>query len=275
MVQRRKPALAQPPGVALVTGAARRLGRETALALARDGWDVAVHYATSRDDALAVVDEIAALGRKAVAVNRDLAVEAGVRSLLAECAHELGPVRCVVNNASSFEHDDAASFGTEHLLRAVRVNTAAPILLAQALHASLADASSDLRGVVINLLDQKLWNPNPDFLSYTLSKAALREATVLLAQALAPRVRVVGIAPGITLPAQGQSEAGFAAAHRGTPLGEASHPEDVAGAVVYAAQARAVTGTTLLVDGGQHLAASPRDVMFLTEPAAGSAGVAS
>lgn len=277
MVQRRRPvtaAKAAAPGVALVTGAARRLGRATALALARDGWDVAVHYATSRDDALAVVEEIAELGRRAVAVNRDLAVDAGVRSLLAECAHELGPVRCVVNNASSFEQDDAASFGTEQLLRAMRVNTAAPILLAKALHASLADAPAEERGVVINLLDQKLWNPNPDFLSYTLSKAALREATVLLAQALAPRVRVVGIAPGITLPAAGQSAAGFAAAHRRTPLGEASHPDDVAGAVVYAARARAVTGATLLVDGGQHLAASPRDVMFLTEPASSEPGAA-
>ena len=267
MAQRRKPATPQP-GVALVTGAARRLGRETALALARDGWDVAVHYATSRDDALAVVDEITSLGRRAAAVNRDLAVEAGVRSLLAECAHELGPVRCVVNNASSFEQDDAASFATDHLLRALRVNTAAPMLLAQALHASLADAPPDQLGVVINLLDQKLWNPNPYFLSYTLSKAALREATVLLAQALAPRVRVVGVAPGITLPAQGQSAAGFAAAHQRTPLGAASRPDDVAAAVVYLARARAVTGTTLLVDGGQHLAASPRDVMFLTEPEA-------
>jgi NAD(P)-dependent dehydrogenase (short-subunit alcohol dehydrogenase family) len=147
----------------------------------------------------------------------------------------------------------------------MRTNVAAPVLLAQALHASLA---ADDRGVVINLLDQKLWNPNPDFLSYTLSKAALREATVLLAQALAPRVRVVGIAPGITLPSGTQSEAAFAAAHTGTPLGRSSRPEDVASAVAFVARAQAITGTTLLVDGGQHLVGSPRDVMFLTEPAA-------
>ena len=251
-------------GAALVTGAARRIGREIALALARDGWDIAVHYATSRDEALATVQEIEALGRRAVAVNRDLAVEAGVRSLLAECAHDLGDVTCVVNNASLFEYDDAASFSTENLLRSMRSNVAAPVLLAQGLHAALPD---DERGVVINLLDQKLWNPNPDFLSYTLSKAALAEATRLLAMALAPKVRVVGIAPGITLPSGDQTEAGFERAHARTPLGRSSPPDDVAAAVVFLAKAHAITGTTLLVDGGQHLVASPRDVMFLTEPA--------
>jgi len=140
--------------------------------------------------------------------------------------------------------------------------SAAPVLLAQALAAQLPEGAD---GVVINLLDQKLFNPNPDFLSYTLSKAALKEATVLLARALAPRVRVIGVAPGITLPSGEQSDAGFAAAHAKTPLGRSSTPEDVAQAVAYATRARAVTGTTLLVDGGQHLVPSDRDVMFLTE----------
>jgi NAD(P)-dependent dehydrogenase (short-subunit alcohol dehydrogenase family) len=261
MVTRRKPRAAS---AALVTGAARRIGRDIALALARDGWDVAVHYASSRDEALATVAEIEALGRRAIAVNRDLAVEAGVRSLLAECAHELGEVTCVVNNASLFEYDDAAQFSPEALARCMRTNVAAPVLLAQSLHASLPGND---RGVVINLLDQKLWNPNPDFLSYTLSKAALQQATILLAQALAPKVRVVGVAPGITLPSGTQSAAGFARAHTGTPLGRSSQPEDVAAAVVFLAKAGAITGTTLLVDGGQHLVGSPRDVMFLTEPA--------
>jgi NAD(P)-dependent dehydrogenase (short-subunit alcohol dehydrogenase family) len=260
MVQRRR---SKAAGAALVTGAARRIGREIALALARDGWDIAVHYATSRDEAFAAVQEIEALGRRAIAVNRDLAVDAGVRSLLAECAHDLGDVTCVVNNASLFEYDDAASFSAENLLRSMRSNVAAPVLLAQGLHAALPD---DERGVVINLLDQKLWNPNPDFLSYTLSKAALAEATRLLAMALAPKVRVVGIAPGITLPSGDQTEAGFERAHARTPLGRSSQPDDVAAAVVFLAKAHAITGTTLLVDGGQHLLASPRDIMFLTEP---------
>jgi NAD(P)-dependent dehydrogenase (short-subunit alcohol dehydrogenase family) len=261
MITRRR---TKSAGAALVTGAARRIGREIALALARDGWDIAVHYATSREEAFDVVREVEVLGRRAIAVNRDLAVEAGVRSLLAECAHDLGDVTCVVNNASLFEHDDTATFSAENLVRSMRSNVAAPVLLAQALHAALPE---DDRGVVINLLDQKLWNPNPDFLSYTLSKAALAEATRLLAMALAPKVRVVGVAPGITLPSGGQSEAGFERAHMLTPLGRSSQPDDVAAAVVFLARAPAITGTTLLVDGGQHLAASPRDVMFLTEPA--------
>jgi NAD(P)-dependent dehydrogenase (short-subunit alcohol dehydrogenase family) len=260
MVTRRK----ARAGVALVTGAARRIGREIAFALAADGWDVAVHYASSRDDALKTVADIEAIGRRAVAVNRDLAVEAGVKSLLAECAHELGPVTCVVNNASLFERDDAASFGGEQLVRAMRTNVVAPVLLAQALHDQLP---ADTRGVVINLLDQKLANPNPDFLSYTLSKAALQEATRLLAMALAPKVRVVGVAPGLTLISGDQSEEGFQRAHTRTPLGRSSTPADIAQAVVYLARAQAVTGTTLLVDGGQHLLRSERDVMFLTEPA--------
>jgi NAD(P)-dependent dehydrogenase (short-subunit alcohol dehydrogenase family) len=235
-------------GAALVTGAARRIGREIALALAADGWDVAVHYATSRDDALRTVADIEHLGRRAVAVNRDLAVEAGVKSLLAECAHELGAMTCVVNSASQFEPDDAATFSSERLVSATRTNVAAPVLLAQALH------------------DQKLFNPNPDFLSYTLSKAALLEATRLLAMALAPRVRVVGVAPGLTLVSGDQSAEGFERAHTRTPLGRSSTPADIAQAVVYLAKAPAVTGTTLLVDGGQHLVPSERDVMFLTEP---------
>jgi NAD(P)-dependent dehydrogenase (short-subunit alcohol dehydrogenase family) len=250
-------------GVALVTGAAKRIGREIALALARDGWDVAVHYASSRGEALMTVQEIESLGRRACAINRDLAIETGVRSMLAQCAAELGAVTCVVNSASIFERDAIASFGTEALLRHMRVNTAAPVLLAQALHAALPP---HVQGVVINLLDQKLWNPNPDFLSYTLSKAALREATTLLAQALAPRVRVVGVAPGITLPSEKQTAAGFAQAQASAPLGRGSTPQDIAAAVVYLASAAAVTGTTLLVDGGQHLAASGRDVMFIAEP---------
>jgi NAD(P)-dependent dehydrogenase (short-subunit alcohol dehydrogenase family) len=260
MVTRRRVRLG---GVALVTGAARRIGREIALALARDGWDVAVHYATSRDEALQTVADIEQLGRRAVAVNRDLAVEAGVKSLLAECAHELGPVTCVVNSASVFEHDDAVSFTSDRLVRAMRTNVAAPVLLAQALRDQLP---SDSRGVVINLLDQKLSNPNPDFLSYTLSKAALQEATRLLAMALAPAVRVVGVAPGLTMVSGDQSPEGFERAHTRTPLGRSSMPADIAQAVVFLAKANAVTGTTLLVDGGQHLIPSERDVMFLAEP---------
>jgi NAD(P)-dependent dehydrogenase (short-subunit alcohol dehydrogenase family) len=246
---------------ALVTGAAKRIGRAIALALADDGWDIAVHYGRSRAEAEETAAQIEAAGRRALLLGRDLADERAVRGMLAECAMSLGPVTCVVNSASLFEYDDAASFRLDALLRLMRVNTGAPLLLAQALHASLP---ADGRGVVINLLDQKLWNPNPDFLSYTLSKSALAEATTLLAQALAPKLRVVGVAPGITLPSGDQSEAGFREAHARTPLGRSSTPQDVAQAVVFLASAPAITGTVLLVDGGQHLVPSARDVMFLT-----------
>jgi len=246
--------------VALVTGAAHRIGREIALALARDGYDVAVHYGRSRAAALATVADIRRTGRRACAVKRDLAVASGLRSMLEQCAGELGEVTCVVNSASLFEFDRAEDFDAARLTRHMRVNVAAPVLLARHLHARIAKGG---QGVVINLLDQKLWNPNPDFLSYTLSKAALCSATGLLARALAPKLRVVGIAPGITLPAPGQSLRHFEQAARLSALGYPSAPEDIAQAVVYLARARAVTGTTLLVDGGQHLVPSERDVMFL------------
>jgi NAD(P)-dependent dehydrogenase (short-subunit alcohol dehydrogenase family) len=252
----------QRAGVALVTGGAQRIGRAIALALAGDGWDVAVHFGRSAAEAAGTVRAIEALGRRAAAFGCDLADAAAVRALPARCAQALGPLACVVNNASLFEYDDAAGFSGELLARVTAVNVAAPVLLAQALAAQLPEGAD---GVVVNLLDQKLYNPNPDFLSYTLSKAALKEATVLLARALAPRVRVIGVAPGITLPSGEQSDAGFAAAHAKTPLGRSSTPEDVAQAVAYVARARAITGTTLLVDGGQHLVPSDRDVMFLTE----------
>jgi NAD(P)-dependent dehydrogenase (short-subunit alcohol dehydrogenase family) len=253
-------------GVALVTGGARRIGRAIALALAGDGWDVAVHFGRSAAEAADTVRSIESIGRRAAALACDLGDSEAVRALPGRCAQVLGPLACVVNNASLFEYDSAADFSPQLLGRIMAVNVAAPVLLAQALAAQLP---ADRQGVVINLLDQKLFNPNPDFLSYTMSKAALQEATRLLARALAPRVRVVGVAPGISLPSGEQSAAGFAAAHLKTPLGRSSTPEDVAQAVVYAARAPAVTGTTLLVDGGQHLVPSDRDVMFLTEPSSG------
>ena len=252
--------------VALVTGAGRRIGRAIALGLARAGWDVAVHYRASEAEARQVVAEIATLGRRAVALQCELADEAAVRELLPRAAAALGAVRCVVNNASLFDYDSAADFSGARLDAHMRANVAAPILLAQALHAATpALDGNGAQAVVINLLDQKLYNLNPDFLSYTLSKAALQTATTMLAQQLAPTVRVVGIAPGITMVSGDQTEAGFANAHQQTPLGRSSTPEDIADSVVYAASARALTGATLLVDGGQHLVPLPRDVMFLAK----------
>ena len=252
----------QPARTALVTGAGRRIGRAIALGLARAGWDVALHYRSAEAEAREVSEQILALGRRAITLHCDLADEAAVRQLLPRAIEALGPISCVVNNASQFEFDAAADFSPALLARLMQANVAAPLLLAQALHAATPAGS---QAVVINLLDQKLFNLNPDFLSYTLSKAALQTATTMLAQALAPTVRVVGVAPGLTMVSGDQSEAGFASAHQQTPLGQSSTPQDLVDAVCYLASARAVTGTTLLVDGGQHLMPLARDVMFLTK----------
>lgn len=246
--------------VALVTGGAKRIGRHIALTMAQQGWDIVVHFGTSATDAASVVQEIQSLGRRAIALQCDLADEAATRALLPQAIAAMGAVHCVVNNASLFAEDSASSFTYAALDRHMHANLGAPLILAQALHAATAEGQ---QACVINLLDQKLFNLNPDFLSYTLSKAALQCATTTLAQALAPRVRVVGIAPGITMVSGHQSEADFQQAHQVTPLGRSSTPEDIARTVCFVADSPAMTGTTLLVDGGQHLIPLRRDVMFV------------
>jgi NAD(P)-dependent dehydrogenase (short-subunit alcohol dehydrogenase family) len=249
--------------VALVTGGARRLGREIALELAAQGWDVALHYGRSQAEAHDTVQALRALGADARAFAADLADEAACRDLVPAVLGHFGRLQAVVNNASLFEYDDVQTFGHAQMDRHWRSNVAPAVLLAQALHAHLQGGAAS--GCVINLLDQKLWNPNPDYLSYTLSKAALEAATTLLAQALAPLVRVCGVAPGVTLPSGPMDQAGFDKAHRLTPLQRSSTGTDIARAVRFLLEAPAITGTTLLVDGGQHLSAQPRDVMFLAK----------
>jgi NAD(P)-dependent dehydrogenase (short-subunit alcohol dehydrogenase family) len=269
--------------VVLVTGAARRLGREIALALAAAGWRVAVHYRGSAEEALqTVADCTDAWGQTNRAQPKlplsasfacDLNDEQAVRGLLPQVVAQMGHVDAVVNSASTFEFDDATSFGYAAMEKHWRSNTGAPILLAQALHSHLLvrRATQPLQaGCVVNLLDQKLWNPNPDFLSYTLSKAALEAANTLLAQALAPALRVVGVAPGLTLTSHMLSDEAFAALHRLSPLGRSSTAADVASTVRFALENASITGTTLLVDGGQHLMKFERDfsVMGGTPPGA-------
>lgn len=251
--------------VVLVTGAARRIGRSIALDLARHGFDIALHCHHASDEARATAAELQAEGARVAVLPADLTDEAACRALLPQAVQQLGRVDAVVNNASLFEHDDVASFGHAAMERHWRANTAAPILLAQALQAHLAGRGGEAAatGCVVNILDQKLWNPNPDHLSYTLSKAALESATTLLAMALAPQVRVVGVAPGVTLPSGPMSDEEFQRAHRMTPLQRSSTPEDVARTVRFVLDSPAITGTTILVDGGQHLAAQPRDVYYL------------
>ncbi len=245
-----------PRPVVLVTGAAQRIGREIALDLAAHGWQVAVHYRSSAAAAAQTVADICEVGGQARAFAADLAVESECAALLPAVQQALGRVDAVVNNASLFEYDDVAGFSYAAMERHWRANTAPAVVLSRALHAAGG-------GAVVNLLDQKLWNPNPDYLSYSLSKAALEAATTMLAQALAPRLRVCGVASGVTLLSGEMTGREYAAAHRMTPLQRGSTPQDVARAVRFLLESPAITGTTLLVDGGQHLHAQTRDVMFL------------
>ncbi len=250
-----------PTPVVLVTGAAKRLGREIALALAAGGWRVAVHYRSSEQDAIETVAACASIQGDSALFDGDLGDETAVKALLPRVIERFGQVDAVVNSASTFEQDDAASFSFASLEKHLRSNTGAPILLAEALHMHMT--SRNARGAVVNLLDQKLWNQNPDFLSYTLSKAALEAANTMLAMALAPLVRVIGVAPGLTLTSHMLSDAQFEALHKLSPLGRSSTPADVAATVKFALDNQSITGTTLLIDGGQHLMKFERDFSLM------------
>ncbi len=267
-----------PPPTVLVTGSAKRLGREIALALARSGWQVAVHYRESHADAEKTSAECAELSGQSALFAADLADEAAVRGLLPRVVAHFGRLDAVVNSASTFEHDGAASFSFATMEKHMRSNTGAAILLAQALHDHILErrgsgknagpaaggaADDKAHGAVVNLLDQKLWNQNPDFFSYTLSKAALEAATTMLALGLAPYTRVVGVAPGLTLTSAFIDESQFAARHKLALLEQSSTPEDVASTVRFALENRSITGTTLLVDGGQHLMRFERDFSLM------------
>ena len=247
--------------VAVVTGAGRRIGRAISLALAADGWDLALHFHRSQAEADALAGEITALGVRAVPVRCDLSDADQVPGLIAACERNLGTPTCLVNNAALFEYDDLASLDAQVWRRHLDVNLLAPLLLSKAFAARIPDGAN---GCIVNLLDQKVFNLNPDFLSYTLAKIGLEGATRMLAMALAPKVRVCGVAPGITLVSGEQTADGFARAHRMAPLGRSSDPDDIAGAVRFVINAGALTGTTIVVDGGQHLWPSRRDVQFET-----------
>jgi NAD(P)-dependent dehydrogenase (short-subunit alcohol dehydrogenase family) len=255
--------------VALVTGAARRIGRVIALELAQAGFDIALHHRGSDARALAEAEataaELRAAGASVHLFSADFADPAAAAALLPAVVQAFGRVDAVVNSASRFEYDSPATFDAALLDALVRSNTAAPIALARALAAQVPaqEAHARVTPCVVNLLDQKLHNPNPDYFSYTLTKAALAHATVLLAQALAPAVRVCGVSPGITLVSGPMDENEFAKAHKLTALGRSSAPEDIARAVRFLIESPAITGVDLAVDGGQHLVGQSRDVLFL------------
>ncbi|MAN45669.1 MAG: SDR family oxidoreductase [Alphaproteobacteria bacterium] len=239
------------PGAALVTGAGKRLGRAMAEALGADGWHVIVHYNSSADGAEETAAAIREAGGEAITLQADLTDEAETGDLILRAAEKLGrPVTLLVNSASLFEDDTALTHTREGWDAHMNANLRAPVHLAQSLADALPKGES---GLVINMLDQRVWKLTPQFFTYTLSKAALWQATQTLAQALAPQVRVNAIGPGPTLRSKHQSEEEFAAERRATLMGEGSSPEEIVSAMRYLISARSVTGQMIASDGGQHL----------------------
>ena len=234
----------------LITGAAKRIGRALALDFARNGWDVAIHFHSSSADADVLVGEISALGRRAVAVRCDLADMQAVGQLLPQCAEQLGPIACLINNASEFRFDSITDLSPEGWDLHLNINLKAPVFLAQALAGNLPP---NIEGNVINVIDQRVWNLTPEFFSYTVSKAGLWSATRMLAQALAPQVRVNAIGPGPVLKSIHQTSEDFTREEQSTLLERGTTPEEIAHAIHFILSAPAMTGQMLALDGGQHL----------------------
>jgi NAD(P)-dependent dehydrogenase (short-subunit alcohol dehydrogenase family) len=243
---------------ALVTGAGKRIGRAFAEALAQDGWFVWVHYNASKTEAAEVVSAIRAAGGQAKTVKSDLANARQTEALIGKCSAG-PPLTLLVNNASLFELDRPSDFTPEGWDRHQAINLRAPAILSRDFARALPKNS---KGVIVNLLDQKLWNLNPDFYSYTIAKVGLQAITEILARSYAPRIRVCGIAPGITLPAAKQSHERFRAAQARAPLGLGSTPEDLVRTLRFILATPSLTGQTIVVDGGEHLGKRPQDVMF-------------
>lgn len=243
-------------GLVLVTGAGRRVGAALAQRLARDGWAIGVHYNSSKAEAQAIADAIIARGGQAALFQADLSDQAAIDAMAAALSAR-GDWVGLINSAASFAYDAIESFAFPLAQEQLKLNLIAPVYLARALAGAKPAA-----GFVINIADQKVLNPNPDFLSYTLAKLGLASATATLAMALAPSIRVNCIAPGLMLPSGDQTEANFARVHGQTLTGKGATPEDVADAAAYLAGASAATGQILAIDGGQHLVRSARDVMF-------------
>ncbi|XBQ15238.1 MAG: SDR family oxidoreductase [Oceanicaulis sp.] len=234
-------------GAALVTGGAKRIGRAFIEALAADGHPVAIHYNTSSHEADALAEAVRAAGGTAVTLGADLSDAEAAASLPARAREALGPLSVLVNSASIFEDDTLETVGAESFRRHMDANTLAPALLTQ----GFAQAPGE-NALVVNLLDYKLFNINADFFSYTLSKAALKAMTEMLARSLAPKVRVNAIAPGLTLPSPYHSEAEFEARHDDNPLQKGPTTDDLVRALRFFRDTPSVSGQIVCVDGGQH-----------------------
>ena len=235
---------------ALVTGAGKRLGRAIALDLAAHGWNVAIHYNSSQEDADSAAQAVRALGVDAATLKCDLSNESETTTLVARAAKEIGPLAALINSASLFENDDWQSATRASWDDHMETNLRAPLLLSQMFARQLPDTA---RGSIVNIIDQRVLKPTPQFLSYSVSKAGLHWLTTTLAQGMGPRIRVNAVGPGPTLKNPRQSDADFDRQRDATILGRGANPADICAAVRYLLDAEAVTGQMIAVDGGQHL----------------------
>jgi len=234
----------------LISGAARRIGRALALDLATQGWRVAIHYNVSADDALSAVEHIERSGGRAVALSADLLEEAAVAELVDRAAAALGPVSCLINNASVFEEDTAMASSRQTWDRHMDVNLRAPFLLSQGVARQLP---SGHKGNIVNIIDQRVWNLTPEFTSYTLSKVGLWGLTQILARAFAPDLRVNAVGPGPTLQSRHQTPEDFAGEWSSLPLRTPVSTDDICRGVRFILDAPAMTGQMIALDGGQHM----------------------
>jgi NAD(P)-dependent dehydrogenase (short-subunit alcohol dehydrogenase family) len=249
-------------GTVLVTGGAKRIGRAISIKLASKGYSIAVHYHQSSKEASELVDMIRSKGEKASTFQANLSDSSSVSNLISQVTSSLGPMVGLVNNASVFIHDDISTINDRTWDSHMNVNAKAPALLIKELNKV---TNENMRASVVNILDQKISNPNPDYLSYTASRYALLGLTETLARGLAPRIRVNAVAPGHTLVSDHQSHSGFIKAQSESPLGSGPTPEDIANTVSFLMDAQAITGQVIFVDAGERFLSRNRDVLFETE----------
>lgn len=245
------------PKTVLVTGAAKRLGRAIALDLARAGWNVAIHYNTAEREARMTTEDARTAHGKVALLKADLSREEDMRALVGRAVAELGPLTALVNSASVFENDNVLDADRASWDKHIETNLRAPFVLSQEFAKQLP---REMHGAIVNIIDQRMLKPTPQFISYSLSKAGLHWLNTTLAQALAPKIRVNAVAPGPTIRNERQSEADFSRQREATLLGGGAEPQDVCEAVRYLLEAKAVTGQMIAVDGGQHLIWNTPDV---------------